>query len=104
MFGIDSYVWYADNNSGPVEGEHPSGFSLWNSFNPPRLNNPSAWPEWKEGVDQGQYAKKIRLISAYLKLMYVGRADDRQGMIRVSMGYKIFASPLAAMAINDNDL
>lgn len=45
---------------------------------------------------------KLRLISAFLKITYTGRQDQRRGIIRCSMGYKTFSSGLSIAAIDVN--
>jgi len=77
-FGTDSYVWYADQATGEVYGSESSDFCVHDStYGLDTINNAKAWKYFKEGVDQGNYCKKIRLISAYLKIINTGRLDDR---------------------------
>jgi hypothetical protein len=67
-----------------------AGSAALNAYNTTTgtFNNPSLWNTVRQDkVGLGKFSK-ARLLSAYLKIRYMGKFDDRSGLIKVCMGFK----------------
>lgn len=60
-------------------------------------------PSKVEGMKASEYVSKCRLLSAYIRVTYTGRVDERKGIIRTVMGYKGFSNNLSSPAISVTD-
>lgn len=96
------YLSYADSNSERTDQKtlDKCVFSEGTKV----FNNLDLWNYSKKGSNSLQKFKKVRLIGAFLRITYTGKAEDKSGTVRVAMGVRNFTSPLANDGVSVEDL
>lgn len=100
----DVYISYADNNSVRTDQDTSGRCVFAHADGPDLFNNLDKWNFFKQGSDSLKKFKKIRLIGAYIRITYTGKAEDRSGTVRVAMGVRNFTTPLKNDQVNVDDL
>lgn len=103
-WGTDVFVSYADNNS--TKTDNVTGKNVFDTANNKGdlFSNLGNWNYAVKGSDNLKKFKKIRLLAAYLKITYTGKAEDLSGTVRIAMGVRNFTTPLQNDQINVDDL
>lgn len=99
----ECYLSYADNNSMRTD-QATDNKCVFKNVTDGIFNDLGSWNYSRMGSTSLGKFKKVRLIGAYLRITYTGKAEDKSGTVRVAMGVRNFTSSLSSDGVSVDDL